>query len=128
MFKIIKKNKKKYIFCLIRKKFVLLNNEEKVRQKILNYIIFKKKIKKKYILVEKKIKKQKIDILIKKKKKPYILIECKSYINKINIKNFLQILKYNKYIKCKHIYIYNSKYLILIKNINIFFYKNDLYL
>ncbi|XBT18162.1 MAG: type I restriction enzyme HsdR N-terminal domain-containing protein [Candidatus Shikimatogenerans sp. Tser] len=122
-FKIIKFKKKKYILCIKRKKFIILNNEEIIRQNILYYIIHIKKIKRKYILVEKKIKNQKIDILIKKNNKPYILIECKSNKKNININDFIQILKYNKYIKSKYIYIYNGNILLLIININNFYIK-----
>ncbi|XBT18541.1 MAG: type I restriction enzyme HsdR N-terminal domain-containing protein [Candidatus Shikimatogenerans sp. Tder] len=124
--KIIKIKKKKYIFCIKRKKYIIFNNEEIIRQNILYYIIYIKKINRKKIIVEKKIKKQKIDILIIKNNKPYILIECKNNNININIKYFKQILKYNKYIKSKYIYIYNGIYLILITNKNKFFIKNDL--
>ncbi|XBT18659.1 MAG: type I restriction enzyme HsdR N-terminal domain-containing protein [Candidatus Shikimatogenerans sp. Tcar] len=123
--KIIKFKKKKYIFCIKRKKFILLNNEEFIRQNILYYIIYIKKINKNNIIVEKQIKKQKIDILIIKNNNPYILIECKNNIKNINIKNFKQVLKYNKYIKSKYIYIYNGIYLILIINKYKFYIKND---
>ncbi|WXB47379.1 MAG: type I restriction enzyme HsdR N-terminal domain-containing protein [Candidatus Shikimatogenerans sp. Tmey] len=126
--KIIKIKKKKYILCIKRKKYILLNNEEIIRQNILYYIINIKRINKKKIIVEKKIKNQKIDILIIKNNKPYILIECKNNFININIKHFNQILKYNKYIKSKYIYIYNGIYLILIINKYKFYIKNELYI
>jgi hypothetical protein len=43
-FKIKKEGEKTYIFCLVRKKYILLTPEEKVRQLMLNYLTAELKI------------------------------------------------------------------------------------
>lgn len=69
--KIILINNKKYIFCLIRKKFVNFSSEEWVRQNIIYYLLKIKNLNKENIKVEYYIKyiKKRLDIIIFKKKK-----------------------------------------------------------
>lgn len=113
--------KKPTIFCIKRKKFYKFSNEELLRQKIILFLIFKKKYNLYNIFVEKKIKiknkKYRIDILVKKNNKPYLIIECKSPQKKITKKNFKQLLNYRKAIKSKFFYLTNEKQ-------NFIFFKN----
>ncbi|WGH27043.1 MAG: type I restriction enzyme HsdR N-terminal domain-containing protein [Candidatus Shikimatogenerans bostrichidophilus] len=112
-------NKKKTIFCIKRKKFYLLNNEELLRQKIIFFLIKVKMYNLYDIEVEKIFKKKnnkiKIDILVNKKKKPYIIIECKTSKKCIIKKNFYQLLQYSNYL--------NNKYLLLTNGIENIFLK-----
>ncbi|MDH3003782.1 MAG: type I restriction enzyme HsdR N-terminal domain-containing protein [Candidatus Shikimatogenerans sp. JK-2022] len=118
-------NNKKNIFCIKRKKLILYRKEELLRQKILLFLIKKKKYNINNINIEKKIfykkKIYKIDILIKKKNKPYILIECKNPNNYIINKNFFQLFKYSNFYNFKYLCLINGKinYLFKIKNNNI---------
>ncbi|WGH28044.1 MAG: type I restriction enzyme HsdR N-terminal domain-containing protein [Candidatus Shikimatogenerans bostrichidophilus] len=114
-------NKKKTIFCLKRKKFIIFNKEELLRQKIILFLIKKKMYNlydievEKFIIYNKKI--NKIDILVKKNKKPYIIIECKTPKKNIIKKDFYQILQYSNY--------YNNKYLLLTNGIENIYFKKE---
>ncbi|MGX7590937.1 type I restriction enzyme HsdR N-terminal domain-containing protein [Candidatus Karelsulcia muelleri] len=116
-------NGKRYVFCLIRKKYYLLTKEELVRQKIIYYLIKNRGYKVQEIYVELNSSfyniKNRIDILVLKNNRPFIIVECKSPEIKISSKSFDQIMKY--YLRFK------SQYLVLtngIKNI-IFELKNN---
>ncbi|WP_185878180.1 type I restriction enzyme HsdR N-terminal domain-containing protein [Blattabacterium cuenoti] len=108
-----KKKEKIYIYCTIRKKFLLYKEEEVTRQ----YIIFLLKKIKKYhtsnILLEypiyiNKFFYKRLDILVKKNNKPHIIIECKSISTVITQKTFDQISLYNKFIKSPYLIISNG--------------------
>ncbi|WP_185861249.1 type I restriction enzyme HsdR N-terminal domain-containing protein [Blattabacterium cuenoti] len=109
----LKKIKNKiHIFCVIRKKFYILTQEEMIRQ----YIIFLLKKIKNYknsnIWVEypfqiNKLNKR-LDILVHLNKRPHIIVECK--IPKISItqKTFDQISMYNQSINAPFLMISNG--------------------
>ncbi|MGX7586107.1 type I restriction enzyme HsdR N-terminal domain-containing protein [Candidatus Karelsulcia muelleri] len=116
-------NGKRYVFCLIRKKYYLLTKEELVRQKIIYYLIKNRGYKVQEIYVEFNSTfyniKNRLDILVIKKKRPFLIVECKSPEVKISSKSFDQIMKY--YLRFK------SQYLVLTNGIKtiIFEFKND---
>ncbi|WGH24735.1 MAG: type I restriction enzyme HsdR N-terminal domain-containing protein [Candidatus Shikimatogenerans bostrichidophilus] len=118
--KIYKYNSFKFIYCLKRKRYYILTNEEYIRQKILLYLIYIKKYDISNIYLENKIKIKnkvfKIDILIKNNNKPYIIIECKTYKNKIKYIDLDQIIKYGSIMKIKFYWLTN-------KFNNLIFYK-----
>lgn len=129
--KIFKFNFKKTIFCLKRKKFLVFNYEELLRQKIIFFLIIEKMYKLQNIYVEKyfniKDKIYKVDILIKKKKQNYIIIECKTPLKKINNNNINQILNYGKILNTKYFYLTNEIENIIFKiNNNNFFFLKDI--
>ncbi|MGX7590658.1 type I restriction enzyme HsdR N-terminal domain-containing protein [Candidatus Karelsulcia muelleri] len=116
-------NDKRYVFCLIRKKYYLLTKEELVRQKIISYLIKNRGYKVPEIYVELKSNfyniKNRVDIIVIKNKRPFLIVECKSPEVNLSSKDFDQIMKY--YLRFK------SQYLVLtngIKNI-IFEFKNN---
>jgi len=78
-----RENGKQLIFCPIRKKFLVLQPEELVRQLLLVYLIEEKKYPKSKIAVEKSLKinelEHRFDILIyDKNNQPFLLVECKA--------------------------------------------------
>ena len=96
--KIIKN--KKHIFCLIRRKWILLTPEEKVRQFTLQLLINEYHFPQKYISVEKKITvnelSKRYDIVVfNQQLQPKILIECKEETIELNEKTLRQIATYN---------------------------------
>lgn len=111
-FQIKNKNNKLYIFCLIRKKFYILNYEEWVRQNILFLLINKKGYCQSSIDVESFISfkgfNKRLDIIIYNKKLPYIIVECKSPYIKINQKIIDQLLLYNAIVYSKYIVVTNG--------------------
>lgn len=96
--KIIKN--KKHIFCLIRRKWILLTPEEKVRQFTLQLLINEYHFPQKYISVEKTITvnelSKRYDIVVfNQLLQPKILIECKEETIELNEKTLRQIATYN---------------------------------
>ena len=91
-FNIVTKKDKKYIFDIIRKKYILLTQEEKVRQITINYLICELEIPISHISTEKGFLidtglKKRFDVIVYDRHgKIAILIECKS--PKIKIKQF----------------------------------------
>ncbi len=78
-----RENGKQLIFCPIRKKFLVLQPEELVRQLLLVYLMEEKKYPKSKIAVEKSLKinelEHRFDILVyDKNNQPFLLVECKA--------------------------------------------------
>ena len=102
------------IFDKIRKKNIILQPEEKVRQWLINYFIEELEYPRSLFSIEKKIvnssiKKYRSDILIYDKEiQPFILIECKSQQVNITEETLKQLLNYNKFIEAKYIIISNK--------------------
>lgn len=91
---------KKQVFCLVRKKWIVLTPEEKVRQFTLHQLINKYNFPLKYISVEKTIKvlelSKRYDIVVYNQQlQPTILIECKAEEIAIDNKTLQQIATYN---------------------------------
>ena len=113
-FNIVTKKDKKYIFDRIRKKYILLTQEEKVRQITINYLISELEIPISHISTEKGFLidtglKKRFDVIVYDRHgKIAILIECKSPKIKINSKVIDQILIYNQKLKSKYLMITNG--------------------
>jgi hypothetical protein len=91
-----RENGKQLIFCPIRKKFLVLQPEELVRQLLLVYLIKEKKYPKSKIAVEKSLRfnelEHRFDILIyDKNNQPFLLVECKA--PEVNIKKSFSWMK-----------------------------------
>ncbi|MRX65934.1 type I restriction enzyme HsdR N-terminal domain-containing protein [Maribacter luteus] len=102
-----------YIFDAIRKKFVVLQPEEWVRQNVVQYLITEKKYPKSLINVEKQI-------IVNKIKKRYdvvvfdsignivLLVECKAPQIPITQKTFDQIARYNMNLNATYLMVTNG--------------------
>ena len=104
---------KRYIFCLIRHKWLVLQPEEFVRQLILHYLIEEKGYSKNNITVEKGITvnelSRRCDILVfDKNTAPILLVECKSPKISITEAVFQQIAAYNLPLKVKFLLLSNG--------------------
>ncbi len=112
--KIITENNKRYIFDIVRKKYVILTPEEWVRQNLLIYLIDNKSYPKNLIRVEQKLEGKKIffradAIVYNNNNKALMIIECKAENVKINQEVFEQISKYNLYFKVEYLLVSNGK-------------------
>ncbi len=111
-----------HIFDLVRKKFVVLQPEEWVRQHIVHYLVFQKKYPLSLINLEKQIKVNSLlrryDLVVfKPNGSIQILIECKSPETAITQTVFDQIAQYNMQLQ--------SDYLMVSNGLSHFFCKVD---
>ena len=121
-FKLKKNNNKSYIFDEIRMKWIFLTPEEWVRQNFIMYIK-SKKYPKSLMNVEKSISvhgvTKRYDIVVFNQiGKVNILVECKSFKQKITNNHFDQIMRYNIELK--------SPYLSISNGFNHYFLKFDI--
>jgi len=88
-----------YIFCVIRKKWLLLTPEEWVRQHVVQFLIREKNYSKSSINTEVTVSingmKKRADVIVYKKEKPLIIVECKAPSIQITQETFDQIARYN---------------------------------
>ena len=112
-FKIKEKEGLPYIFDSIRKKWLVLQNEEWVRQNFVQYLLQVMHYPQSLIALEKEIKlgelKKRFDILVyDTQHQPWLLVECKS--EKINLNEAVlhQALRYNIAMPAKYLVITNG--------------------
>lgn len=90
---------KEQVFCIVRRKWILLTPEEWVRQNILLYMHVVMLYPLSLIAVEKQIQlgelKKRFDIVVFRHEVPYILVECKEMNVPVSIKTLEQVLRYN---------------------------------
>jgi hypothetical protein len=99
-FRIKVENGKRFIFDSIRKVWLLLTEEEWVRQNFLNYLISELKYPSGLIALEKEIMlndlKKRFDILVyNSSHKPWMMVECKAASVKLSEDVLQQLLRYN---------------------------------
>ena len=112
-FRLKKEGQKRFIFDLIRKKYIQFSSEEWVRQNCIRFLIEEKRISRFSIAVEKEIEfngiKKRFDIVsYSNQGKINLLVECKAPNIEINQKTFDQILIYNKILKSKYLMVTNG--------------------
>lgn len=122
-FRLKNSENKTHIFDVIRKKFVVLQPEEWVRQHVVKYLIENKQYPKSHINVEKQLKvnslKKRYDIVVFNADGSIeILVECKAPEIVIDQTTFDQIARYNMKL--------NANYLIVTNGLNHFYCKMDL--
>jgi len=106
-------NGKEFIFDAIRKAWLLLTQEEWVRQNFVNYLINQLKYPSTVIALEKEIwlndLKKRFDILVyDHEHKPWMLIECKEPKVQLNDEVLQQVLRYNISVPVEYIVITNG--------------------
>ncbi|WP_222984270.1 type I restriction enzyme HsdR N-terminal domain-containing protein [Flagellimonas meishanensis] len=102
-----------YIFDGIRKKFVVLQPEEWVRQHVVHFLVFAKGYPKSLINVEKqlvvnKLKKRYDIVVFNPDGKIHLLVECKAPEVKITQNTFDQIARYNYALKSNYLMVTNG--------------------
>ena len=111
--KIVDKDGKRYVFDIIRKKYILFTPEEKVRQEVIHGLINHLQYPKAAISVEKAFKvydrTKRYDIVIYKNEQPWMLIECKAEKVAINQETFNQAGRYNIELQVPYLFITNGK-------------------
>ncbi len=110
------------IFDIIRKKFVILQPEEWVRQHCIHYLISEKRYPKSLINVEKELTinglKKRYDIVVfNSDGSIFLIVECKAPKITINQSTFDQIARYNLKL--------NATYLMVTNGINHYYCQMD---
>jgi hypothetical protein len=113
LFKTKKEGDRTYIFCLIRRVWLLLTEEEWVRQNFLQYLISVPAYPASMMAVEKEIQlgelKKRFDILVyDREHKPWMLIECKEPSIALNENVLQQVLRYGTHLPVKYLLITNG--------------------
>ena len=104
---------KVYIFDVVRKKFVVLQPEEWVRQHVVHYLIFEKNYPLSLINVEKQLQvnnlKRRYDVVVFQPNGSIrILIECKAPEISITQVTFDQIAQYNMQLQSDYLMVTNG--------------------
>lgn len=112
-FKIKREADKLQIFDRIRKKWLILQPEEWVRQHVVWFLIEEKKYPETLIAIEKSLKVNQLTkrfdiVLYNTAADPIIIVECKAPEIKIDENTLHQILRYNSVIKAPYLILTNG--------------------
>lgn len=112
---------KEQIFCIIRKRWILITPEEWVRQNFLLYLTEVLKYPASLIAVEKQLMlgdiKKRFDIVVyDKETKPFMIVECKEMNVALSESTLQQVLRYNINVKAKYLVVTNGSYSAAFKN------------
>ena len=113
-FRIKSEGGKELIFDFIRKQWIVLSEEEWVRQNFIQFLVREMKYPVELMAIEKEIQlgdlKKRFDILIyDKTHSPWMLIECKAGDIALNEKVFQQVLRYSISVPACFLIITNGK-------------------
>lgn len=107
-----REGEKEFIFCVIRKRWMVLTPEEWVRQNFLSFLVYGMNYPASLIAVEKQLQlgdlKKRFDIVVYKNENPFMLIECKEMNVPINQKTLDQVLRYNINLQAAYFVITNG--------------------
>jgi hypothetical protein len=114
-FKIERRDENNFIFDSIRKQWIVLTDEEWVRQNFIRFLVQEMKYPETLIAVEKEIQlgelKKRFDILVyNNNHQPWMLVECKAGNVALDKKVFEQVLRYHISVSCTFLLITNGQY------------------
>jgi len=123
VFRFKEENGKEMIFDFIRKQWLLLNEEEWVRQNFIQFLVQELKYPSELIAVEKEIQlgdlKKRFDILVyDRDHNPWMLIECKASEINLDEKVLFQVLRYNISMPANFLVITNGQFTYAWEKIN----------
>ena len=123
VFRFKEENGKEMIFDFIRKQWLLLNEEEWVRQNFIQFLVQELKYPSELIAVEKEIQlgdlKKRFDMLVyDRDHKPWMLVECKAGEIVLDEKVLLQVLRYNISMPANFLVITNGQFTYAWEKIN----------
>jgi hypothetical protein len=113
-FQIKKENEQPYLFDAIRKIWLLLTEEEWVRQNFIQYLVTELKYPSTLIAIEKEIElngmKKRFDVLVyNQDHQPWMLIECKAPQIQLNDAALEQVLRYHMSVPVCYLIITNGE-------------------
>ncbi|MEP6713440.1 MAG: type I restriction enzyme HsdR N-terminal domain-containing protein [Ferruginibacter sp.] len=105
---------KEFIFCIIRKRWIVVTPEEWVRQNFLLYLVEVLQYPASLIAVEKQLllgeMKKRFDIVVYKNDVPFMIVECKEMNVPLSENTIRQVLNYNTNMQASYIVITNGSY------------------
>lgn len=106
---------KEYIFCIVRKKWVMLTPEEWVRQNFLLYLTVMLQYPLSLVAVEKQVSLGEVNkrfdiVLYDNDARANILVECKEMNVPLNEKVLSQVLRYNSQVQANYLVVTNGSY------------------
>jgi len=115
VFRLKKEKDVEFIFDAIRRQWLVLNEEEWVRQNFVQYLIQTLHYPSAFIAIEKEIMlgelKKRFDILVyDKDHRPWMMIECKATTINLNDAALQQVLRYNISVPVSFLIITNGHY------------------
>ena len=115
VFRLKKEKDVEFIFDAIRRQWLVLNEEEWVRQNFVQYVIQTLHYPSAFIAIEKEIMlgelKKRFDILVyDKDHRPWMMIECKATTINLNDAALQQVLRYNISVPVSFLIITNGHY------------------
>ncbi len=118
--KLSKKGENLFVWCVSRKKTLLLTPEEWVRQHVIHYLVNDKNIPLGLLISEYSIKVNKLSrrcdiVVIGKDKQPKLIVECKATDVAINQKTFQQIAQYNFQLNVDYLMLTNGLHHVICK-------------
>ena len=129
--KLKSKNGKEYIYDVIRKKYILNQPEEWVRQNIIQYLHIQKGYPISLMAIEKKTtinnRPKRSDLICYNNHgNAILLVECKAPNVQLNMDTFNQTMNYQKIVQAKYMMVTNGKthYCFISKRNKIEFLKN----
>lgn len=104
---------KQFIFCQVRKKFLVLTPEEWVRQHLISFLNQDLEYPLSLMKIEREVKGgqrgKRADLIIYNTSgKPQLLIECKAPTEKLSKKTFFQLGRYNRFINAALLMVSNG--------------------
>ena len=108
-----KENDKQFIFCQVRKKFLVLTPEEWVRQSLVSFLNKEYGYPISLMKIEREVKgghrQKRADLIIYNTSgKPQLLVECKAPSEKLDKETFFQLGRYNRFVKAALLLISNG--------------------
>jgi len=104
--------RKKMIFDVVRKKYIILTPEEWVRQHVVHHLLYDKGYPASLLAIETGIKFQgmirRCDVVAYKENKPFLLIECKAPSVALSKDIIAQIARYQSVLKVPYLFISNG--------------------
>jgi hypothetical protein len=116
-----RENGKERIFCMIRKRWMVITPEEWVRQNFLLYLTEVLLFPASLIAVEKQLSvgemKKRFDIVVyDKESRPCLIVECKEMNVALSENVLKQALQYNVSIRARYLFITNGSHTMLFEN------------
>lgn len=111
--KLTKKNEQLYVWCIVRKKTLILTPEEWVRQHVIHFLINQKKVPLGLISSELGIQIHQLNrrcdvVIFGKDQMPKLLVECKAPEVKLSQNTLQQIAHYNATLNVDYLWITNG--------------------